>query len=123
MTASQSDCIFCKIASGALGVPFVHESEESVAFNDQAPLARNHILVVPKRHIGGMAEISRDNDDLLGDLMATVNAVAVKLGLSNSGYRVVTNVGENAGQTVSHLHFHVLGGEKLGTFGKPEEWS
>lgn len=118
MTASQSDCIFCKIASGNLGVPFVYESEECVAFNDQAPLADEHILVVPKRHIGSLSGLTRDDDALLGALMATVNAVAEQLGLTDSGFRVVTNIGADAGQTVPHLHFHVLGGEKLGTFGK-----
>jgi histidine triad (HIT) family protein len=118
MTDSQSDCIFCKIASGALGVPFVHESEHTVAFKDQAPLAKEHILIVPKRHVGSLTEITRDDDSLLGELMETARIVAEKQGMSETGYRVVTNVGPDAGQTVFHLHLHVLGGESLGQFGR-----
>ena len=117
MTASQNDCIFCKIASGQLGVPFVHETEHSVAFRDQSPVARHHVLVVPKRHIAGFDEITREDDALIGDLFETARSAARELGIEKSGYRIVSNVGPDAGQTVFHLHLHILGGEHLGRFG------
>jgi len=118
MTDAQDDCIFCKIASGALGTELVHETATTVAFNDLAPLANKHILIVPKRHIGSLAELSHGDDGLLGDLMETARIVAGKLGIADSGYRVLTNVGPDAGQTVFHLHWHLLGGEPLGQFGR-----
>jgi histidine triad (HIT) family protein len=118
VTASQSDCIFCKIASGDLGVPFVHESAGTVAFLDQAPQAREHILVVPKQHIVSVDELTRENDELLGELFETARRAAVLRNMNASGYRIVTNVGPDAGQTVFHMHLHVVGGEPLGHFGK-----
>jgi histidine triad (HIT) family protein len=117
MTASQSDCVFCKIASGELGTPFVHESENTVAFDDLSPSAKHHVLVIPKQHIASLGELTRNDDSLLGELMQTARDVAKQRGLDESGFRVVTNVGPDAGQTVFHVHFHVLGGEPLGGFG------
>jgi histidine triad (HIT) family protein len=113
MTADQ-DCIFCKIAAGELGTEFVYESERVVAFNDMAPLASYHILVVPKAHIPSIDAVTRDDDALLGEMIAAVQAVAETRGLKQSGYRLVTNFGHDAGQTVQHLHMHVLGGNTLG---------
>jgi histidine triad (HIT) family protein len=119
VTASNSDCIFCKIANGEVEVPFVHESENAVAFDDLEPLANDHILVVPRRHVASVGDLTRDDDSLLGDLIETVREVVKLRGLEDSGYRVVTNTGPDAGQSVFHLHLHVLGGEKLGRFGAP----
>ena len=118
MTASQNECIFCKIASGDLGVPFVYESVGTVAFVDQSPRAREHILVVPKRHISSVDELTRDDDSLLGELFETAQQVAKLKAINVSGYRIVTNSGPDAGQTVFHLHLHLVGGEPLGQFGK-----
>jgi histidine triad (HIT) family protein len=113
MTADQ-DCIFCKIAAGELDTEFLHETDRVVAFNDMAPLASYHILVVPKAHIPSIDAVTREDDDLLGEMIAVVRAVAETRGLKQSGYRLVTNFGHDAGQTVNHLHFHVLGGNSLG---------
>jgi histidine triad (HIT) family protein len=116
MTASMEDCVFCKIAGGAVGVEFLGETEGAVAFRDIAPLAASHVLVVPKRHVASIAEVA---DDVILDVMRLARTVADDLGLSQSGYRLVCNTGPHAGQTVFHLHVHVLGGEALGGFGSP----
>lgn len=120
MSASQSDCIFCKIVSGEISVPFIVESDHSVAFLDQAPMARDHVLVVPKRHLSTIHDVGNNNAVLVADLIVTANKVADIQGITTSGYRIVTNVGRDAGQTVFHLHLHVLGGESLGSFGRQE---
>jgi histidine triad (HIT) family protein len=109
--------VFCKIASGEIPVSFVHESELSVAFNDMEPLAKDHILIIPKRHVTSIDTLTREDDELFGDMLATVREVARIRGLTEAGYRLVINTGPNAGQSVFHLHLHVLGGEKLGRFG------
>jgi len=116
MTPEQ-DCIFCRIATGEFGTEFVFESDSVVAFNDLSPQADTHVLVVPKRHIASVAALSRDDDSLLGDLVAAANAVAKDRGLHDSGYRLLTNHGPDAGQTVFHVHIHVLGGNVLGPLG------
>jgi len=108
----DDNCIFCRIANGELGTEFVASSENAVAFDDIAPSAPVHVLVVPKRHIASL----RDLDDplLAAELLALTRSVADEKGLLESGYRVVSNNGAEAGQTVFHLHFHVLGGKPLG---------
>jgi len=112
--APEQDCIFCRIANGEFGTEFVYESDAVVAFNDLSPQAPTHVLVVPRRHLSSIAEIGREDDPLLGELLAAANQVASGRGLEASGYRVLTNHGPDAGQTVFHLHFHVLGGNPLG---------
>jgi len=109
----DEDCIFCKIIRGDFKTAFVAESERVVAFNDVSPVAPAHILVVPKLHITAL----RDLDDLtLGaEMLGLVQNVAELSGLLDTGYRLITNDGEEAGQSVLHLHFHVLGGRKLAT--------
>lgn len=108
----DENCIFCKIASGELGTEFVAQSEHAVAFDDIAPAAPVHVLIVPKRHIDSLRNL--DDPNLAGELLSLASQVAEQKGLLNGGYRVVTNDGPEAGQTVFHLHFHVLGGQKLG---------
>lgn len=106
------DCIFCKIASGELGTELVAQSEHAVAFDDIAPAAPVHVLVVSKQHISGLRDL---NDPILAaEMLELARNVAVQRGLLETGYRVVTNDGSEAGQTVFHLHFHVLGGQRLG---------
>lgn len=114
---TEQDCIFCLIASGELGTEFVRETETVVAFNDIAPAAQTHVLVVPKRHLGSVAELGLVEQELLGELIDVANSVARERGLDASGYRVLTNHGADAGQTVQHVHFHVLGGNALGPLG------
>lgn len=106
-------CVFCKIVQGEFGTEFVAESERAVAFNDISPMAPTHVLIVPRDHISGLHDL--DDPDLAGELLSLARDVAQKTGVAESGYRVVTNDGTEAGQTVFHLHFHVLGGRKLST--------
>ena len=108
----DDNCIFCRIAAGELGTEFVAQSEHAVAFDDIAPAAPVHVLIVPKRHIASLRDL--DDPALAGELLALASQVASQKGLLDGGYRVVTNDGSEAGQTVFHLHFHVLGGQKLG---------
>ena len=106
------DCIFCKIAAGEIPSTKVYEDEKILAFRDIAPMAPTHILVIPKAHIGSVAEITAQNAELVAHIFTIIPQIAKEEGLEN-GYRVVSNCGEDAGQTVHHLHFHILGGKKL----------
>ena len=106
------DCIFCKIAAGKIPSTKVYEDEQILAFRDIAPMAPTHILVIPKTHIGSVAEITAENSAIVAHIFATIPQIAQAEGLEN-GYRVVSNCGADAGQTVQHLHFHILGGRQL----------
>jgi histidine triad (HIT) family protein len=117
MGESERDCIFCKIADGSLATEFVVETEEVVAFRDIAPQAPTHVLIVPRRHIADLAALSRDDDALLGAMVDVARRVAMREGINESGFRLLTNVGPDAGQTVLHLHWHLLGGAPLGPLG------
>ena len=108
----MEDCLFCKIAAGAIPAKKLYEDEQIVAFYDIAPQAKVHFLVVPRQHIGSAAELTEADGALLGHIFAVIAKLAKETGLEG-GYRVISNIGEDAGQTVKHLHFHVLGGEKL----------
>jgi histidine triad (HIT) family protein len=108
------DCLFCKIASGAIPAKKLFEDDRAIAFRDIHPQAPTHILVVPKKHIASLAEAGADEDGaLLGHLLATVRELARSEGLSG-GYRTVINTGADGGQTVDHLHLHLLGGRAMG---------
>jgi histidine triad (HIT) family protein len=108
------DCIFCKIVAGEIPSAKVYEDEHVYAFMDIAPAAPVHVLVVPKEQVmSGADGASMDNAAVFGRVFTAARKIAEALGLKN-GYRIVTNVGEDAGQTVPHLHFHILGGGKLG---------
>ncbi len=109
----DENCIFCRIANGELGTEFVAQSEHAVAFDDIEPSAPVHVLVVPKRHISALRDL--ENPIVAAELLDLARRVADEKGLLECGYRVVTNDGAEAGQTVFHLHFHVMGGKKLGT--------
>jgi histidine triad (HIT) family protein len=109
----MSDCLFCGIIAGSVPSDAVLETEHCYAFRDINPAAPVHVLVIPKRHVDSIADVGPDEAELLTDLLAAVNQVADKEGIAKSGYRVVTNVGEDAGQLVRHLHFHVIGGRSL----------
>jgi histidine triad (HIT) family protein len=108
-----SDCLFCRLAAGEIPARKVHEDAHTVAFHDLHPQAPTHVLVIPKRHVAGFAELTADDGPLLGHMAAAVNAAAREAGLAEGGYRVVCNQGPDAGQTVHHLHWHVLGGRTL----------
>ena len=107
----KDDCIFCKIINNEIPSTKVYEDDTVIAFNDINPLAPIHILVVPKIHIENLMEL--ENNELLAHLVEVIKKIAIKQGLDKDGFRVVTNNGENAGQVVKHLHFHILGGKKL----------
>ena len=109
----MSDCIFCKIAAGEIPSTCVYEDADVFAFRDINPQAPVHVLVIPKTHIGSMDELNAENAAIAAKCLAVIPQVAAKEGLTN-GYRVISNCGADAGQTVHHLHFHVLGGAKMG---------
>ena len=108
----MSDCLFCKIIAGEIPSSKVYEDDLCYAFYDISPMAPTHFLVVPKAHFASAAEVTEENAPVVGHIYAVIAKLAKEQGLEN-GYRVVSNVGEDAGQPVKHLHFHVLGGEKL----------
>jgi histidine triad (HIT) family protein len=107
------DCLFCKIASGAIPVTKLYEDDNVLAFPDIHPQAPTHILVIPKQHIASLAHSSAADTQLLGHLLASANQIAQQQGLVN-GYRIAINTGDDGGQTVSHLHLHILGGRHMG---------
>ena len=108
----MSNCLFCKIIAGDIPSTKVYEDETVLAFRDIAPMAPTHILVIPKAHIGSVAEITAENSAVVAHIFEVIAAIAKAEGLED-GYRVVSNCGDDAGQTVHHLHFHILGGQKL----------
>lgn len=107
----SEDCLFCRIASGAIPAGFVAVSEDAVAFRDISPKAPVHVLVIPRKHITSLAEV--DDAQLLGRLMALAAEVARSEGIAESGYRTVINTRSDGGQTVDHLHIHVMGGRHM----------
>ncbi len=106
------DCVFCGIINGQIPSDKVYEDDLVLAFRDINPEAPVHILVVPKTHVESCDSINGDNSDLVSAIFEVIPKIVEKEGLSN-GYRVITNVGEDGGQSVKHLHFHILGGKKL----------
>lgn len=108
----MGDCLFCKIATKELPAEIVRESEDVLAFKDINPAAPTHVLVIPKRHVASAQDLTGTDGDLLGELFETMAAVASEAGLEG-GHRIVTNIGSDAGQSVHHLHFHVLGGRTM----------
>ncbi len=109
----MSECIFCRVAAGTLPSKVIHEDEQAVAFEDTNPQAPVHFLVIPRKHVVSIGEMHQGDSGLLGHLMLTCAKIAKERGLTASGYRVVTNTGPNAGQSVFHLHLHVLGGRPM----------
>lgn len=109
----MSDCIFCKIINGEIPCSKVYEDEKVFAFRDINPEAPVHVLLVPKQHIESVLELNSSNISIANDIFNAVNIIAKQLEIDKDGFRVVTNVGVNGGQTVSHLHYHILGGRNL----------
>jgi histidine triad (HIT) family protein len=107
----MADCVFCRIGAGEIPARVVVEDDEVIAIEDLAPQAPVHVLVLPRRHLADLREV--DDDGLAGRLIATANRVASLKGVAGDGYRVVVNIGANGGQTVPHLHVHVLGGRAM----------
>lgn len=109
----MSDCIFCKIAAGELSSDIVYENEQVVVFRDLNPQAPTHVLAIPRRHIASINDLTPDDASLVGELYLAAKTVAKQEGIHESGYRTVMNCGEGAGQSVFHIHLHVLGGRAL----------
>ena len=109
----MEDCLFCKIAAGQIPSNKLYEDETLLAFYDIDPQAPVHFLVIPKRHIASAAALTEEDAALLGHVFVVIAAQCKKLGIAENGYRVVTNVGRDGGQSVGHLHFHVLAGRSL----------
>jgi histidine triad (HIT) family protein len=109
----MSDCLFCQIVAGDVPSNFVHEDDRCVAFEDIGPQAPTHVLVVPREHIASMNDLNEDHEALLGHLLRVAMKVARQRGHGESGYRTVINCQEGAGQSVFHLHVHVLGGRRF----------
>ena len=108
----MENCLFCKIVAGDIPSTKVYEDELVLVFRDIAPQAPTHILVIPKAHIGSVAEVTAENSAVVAHIFEVIAQVAAQEGLTE-GYRVVSNCGAHAGQTVHHLHFHILGGKQL----------
>jgi histidine triad (HIT) family protein len=109
---AYTDCVFCRIVAGEAPAQIVHASDRVVAFRDTNPQAPVHILLVSREHIGSAAELDGQRD-MLAELFASAAHLAKAEGVDRSGWRVLTNVGRDAGQTVDHLHFHLLGGRRM----------
>jgi len=107
------DCIFCKIASGEIKSNILYQDDKAVAFPDINPRAPTHILVIPRKHIASVADLSDSDEALMGHLFTIANRLAKQQGISNDGYRLVVNCGPHGGQLVAHLHLHLLGGRQL----------
>ena len=106
------DCIFCMIIDGKIPSSKVYEDENILAFNDINPQAPVHVIVIPKKHVASLDEINEENSGLVADIFAKIPEIAKKAGITN-GYRVISNCGADACQSVKHLHFHVVGGAQL----------
>jgi histidine triad (HIT) family protein len=111
--ATNPDCLFCKIASGTIPITRLYEDEQILAFPDINPQAPVHILIIPKQHFASLAKTNADDSPLLGHLLASTAKIAEQQNLAN-GYRIVINTGPDGGQTVDHLHLHLLGGRHMG---------
>lgn len=106
-------CIFCQIASKEIPSDLVYETENLVAFKDLNPQAPVHILIVPKAHITSVNDINRENSSIVAEIFEAVGIIAEREGIKESGYRVISNCGDDGCQSVKHMHFHLVGGKKL----------
>jgi histidine triad (HIT) family protein len=108
------DCLFCKVVAGEIPAKVVKRSEDAVAFRDIDPKAPTHVLVIPTKHVPAVRDAKGEQGErLVGRLLSFAADVATEMGLDGAGYRIVTNTGKDAGQSVDHLHFHVLGGRRM----------
>ena len=109
----MSDCLFCRLIAGEIPATIVRQNEHVVAFKDITPQAPTHVLVVPRRHIPSLNDLSPDDDALVGEMVRTAASIAKEHGHADRGYRTVFNCNADAGQTVFHLHLHLLGGRTM----------
>lgn len=111
----MNDCLFCKIIKREIPSTIVYEDEEILAFRDINPVAPVHVLVIPKKHISSLVDLKPEDEALVGRIYSVINKIAKQENIFENGFRVVVNCGEDGGQEVKHLHFHLIGGKKLGT--------
>jgi histidine triad (HIT) family protein len=111
--ALRDDCLFCRIIAGSIPADRIHDDDLVLAFRDIAPRAPTHVLLVPKQHIASAAELTEDDGPMLGRLFTVAADLARSEGIADGGYRLVSNVGRWGGQTVDHLHFHLMGGRRF----------
>jgi len=109
----MEDCLFCKIIKKEIPATIVYEDEDILAFEDIKPIAPVHTLIIPKKHITSLKDINEENSAIISKIYLVINKIAEQKGIKDRGYRVVVNCGEEGGQVVQHLHFHLLGGKKL----------
>ena len=107
------DCLFCKIVRGDIPTDFIYEDEKLIAFRDINPQAPTHILIVPKEHIATLNDVEQNHGELLGAMQIAASQLAEKEGISDSGYRTIFNCNRDAGQTVFHIHLHLMGGRRM----------
>ncbi|OGO81390.1 MAG: histidine triad nucleotide-binding protein [Clostridiales bacterium GWC2_40_7] len=110
----MDNCIFCKIINGQIPAAVVYEDDRVIAFNDINPVAPVHIIIIPREHIASANDLTVENAGVLPDIFLAAQKIAEKLGIASKGYRLINNCGADAGQTVFHMHFHLLGGVVLG---------
>lgn len=109
----MSECIFCKILNKEVSTKIIYKDDNTIAFKDIKPVTPVHLLIIPKKHIPTVDHLESGDKKLIGELFLTAQKIAREQGVSESGYRLIINVGRDAGQTVDHLHLHLLGGKKL----------
>ncbi len=109
----MSDCIFCKIVSKEIPSTIVYEDDKILAFKDVNPAAPVHVLIIPKQHISSVMELEAEHVNLMGHILLASQKIAKELGIDEKGFRIVNNCGDDGGQTVGHIHFHLLGGRQL----------
>lgn len=110
----MTDCLFCKMVTKEIPTTIVYEDDDVLAFNDIAPKAPVHVLIIPKKHIENLADATEEDLALLGKLQMVAHKLAKELGIAETGYRVLTNSGKDSGQVVFHMHYHLVGGKVLG---------
>jgi histidine triad (HIT) family protein len=111
---SEPDCLFCKILSGDIPADIIYESDSAIAFRDINPQAPTHVLIIPRKHVATINDLDEDDQQIVGSLYLAAKEIARAEGISDEGYRAVMNCNEGAGQSVFHIHLHVLGGRALG---------
>lgn len=110
----MTDCLFCKIVAGDIKSDIIHQDEDVLAFRDVSPQAPTHVLIIPKRHISTINDLQESDQELVGKLYLAAKLIAEKEGIAEQGYRAVINCNAHGGQSVFHLHLHLLGGRQLG---------
>ena len=110
----MDDCVFCKIIKGEIPSEKVYEDEEVIAFKDINPAAPIHILVIPKKHIATLLDVTEEDSYLISKIFVAINKIAKQIGIEENGFRIIANCGKDSGQEVMHIHFHLLAGRKMG---------